>query len=172
VGIRALSSRFPAAFRRAGLRFLGHHLPAEGFGLPCGRVTGLDPDLDGVTTFHVNEKQPGWVSSLLRGLGVLLPGVAAQEANRPNIAALSRCDDPLSRSLIEDSFALTRPVSPLPGHRLRLAVSLGFNLCFRPCRHQRSCRHRQRLRSLGANEDTRSEAFASLVDATSCRTVG
>jgi hypothetical protein len=36
----ALSSRFPVAFRRAGLRLLGHHLPAEAFGPPYGRLTG------------------------------------------------------------------------------------------------------------------------------------
>ncbi len=96
-------------------------------GLPA-----LNPDLNRVTTFRVNEKQPGWVSSLLRGDGVFLPELAGPEASSPNIAAYSRCGDPTSRSLIEDSFAFTRPVSPLPGHRLRLAVSLGFNLRFTP----------------------------------------
>ena len=51
-----------------------------------------NPDLVGVTTFRVNEKQSGWVPSLLRGLGVLLlldfAGVAC-----PAITAFSRCDD-------------------------------------------------------------------------------
>ena len=30
-----------------------------------------NPDLIGVTTFRANEKQSGWVPSVLRGLGVL-----------------------------------------------------------------------------------------------------
>ena len=90
-----------------------------------------NPDLVGVTTFRVDEKRSGWVLSLLRGLGVsmlLIPGAASC----PVITAFSRCDDRSSRSLNESSLVFTRPISLWPGYRLRLAVPLGFNLCFTP----------------------------------------
>ena len=35
--------RFPVAFQRTGIRFLGHPLPARGLGLPHGRLTGGEP---------------------------------------------------------------------------------------------------------------------------------
>jgi hypothetical protein len=36
-------------------------------GPPYGRLTGQDPDLDGVTAFRTHELRPGWVSPLPRG---------------------------------------------------------------------------------------------------------
>lgn len=36
----ACGSRFPVAFRRTGIRLLGHRSPAEELGLPHGRLTG------------------------------------------------------------------------------------------------------------------------------------
>jgi hypothetical protein len=95
-------------------------------GLPA-----LCPDHNRVITFRMSEKQPGWVPSVLRGPGVFT-GCGGVSLPLSQITAFSRCDDLVSRSLIEDSLSFTRPVSPLPGDRIRLAVSLGFNLCFTP----------------------------------------
>ena len=46
---------------------LGPSCPAEGLGLPCGRLTGPCPDLYGVTTFRTAETRPGRVLSVPRG---------------------------------------------------------------------------------------------------------
>ena len=68
----AQSSRFPGAFRRSGVGFLGHPVPAEEFRLPHGRPTEIPhrtSDLDGVSTFHLREMRPGRAPPLPRGGG-------------------------------------------------------------------------------------------------------
>jgi hypothetical protein len=67
-----MSSRFPGAFQLSGVGFLGHPVPAEGLGFPCGRLAGhllRCPDLNGVSTFHLREIRPGWAPPLPRGGG-------------------------------------------------------------------------------------------------------
>ena len=52
----------------AGVRFLGHPVPAGELGLPHGRPTGAcAPDPNGVSTFHTSEIRPGWVPPIPRG---------------------------------------------------------------------------------------------------------
>jgi len=61
-------SGFPLPFgHRHSL--LDHPIPAEGLGLPHGRLTGRQrrPDLDRVTTFRTHELRPGWVPPLPQG---------------------------------------------------------------------------------------------------------
>jgi hypothetical protein len=63
------SRGFPLRFRRRHW-LLGHPVPAEGLGVPCGRLTSAPEgglDLDGVSVFHTHEQRSGWVPSLLRG---------------------------------------------------------------------------------------------------------
>ncbi len=77
---------FPLRFRCRRWLF-GHPVPAEGLGVPCGRLTsapGDGLDLDGVSVFRTHELRSGWVPSLLRVLA--LTGVA----HRPALAASQR----------------------------------------------------------------------------------
>jgi hypothetical protein len=60
-----------------GIGFLDHPVPAAGLGRPCGRLTGMPPDCNGVTTFRNGEKRRGRVPPLLRGLGVRTGGKSA-----------------------------------------------------------------------------------------------
>ena len=65
-----MMSRFPAAFRPAGIGFLVILCPPGDWaflavGLP---VLLPGPDPDGVATFRAHELRPGWVPSLPRGL--------------------------------------------------------------------------------------------------------
>ena len=47
---------------------LDHPIPAEGLGLPHGRLTDSEePDRDGVPAFRTHELRPGWVPSVPRG---------------------------------------------------------------------------------------------------------
>ena len=65
-----MPSRFPAAFRRAGVRFLRHPVLARELGLRCLRLTGralAPPDPDGVPTFRMHEQRPGRAPPLPRG---------------------------------------------------------------------------------------------------------
>jgi len=49
----------------------GYPVPAQEFGLPHGRPTGLKcPVLDGVSTFHMRKTRSGRVPSIPRGGGV------------------------------------------------------------------------------------------------------
>src|SRR5215831_4955063 len=57
---------FPLPFGRQH-SLLGHPIPAGGLGLPHGRLTGQNPDPDGVTTFHTHELRPDWVPPVPRG---------------------------------------------------------------------------------------------------------
>jgi hypothetical protein len=57
-----------------GIRFLDHPVPAGDLGLPCGRLTGLRPDPDGVATFPTAETRPGRVLPVPRGDGVPTAG--------------------------------------------------------------------------------------------------
>jgi hypothetical protein len=57
----AITSRFPSPLGRRHSR-LGHPIPAEGLGLPHGRLTGSEePDFDRATAFRTRELRPGWV---------------------------------------------------------------------------------------------------------------
>ena len=57
--------RVPAAFQRAGIRFLDHPVPAAEFRLPYDRPTGdtQPPDRNGVPTLHTHETRSGWAPS-------------------------------------------------------------------------------------------------------------
>ncbi len=47
---------------------LGHQIPAEGLGLPHGRLTGQQHRTStGVTAFRMHELRPGWVPPVSRG---------------------------------------------------------------------------------------------------------
>lgn len=64
----ACGRRFPAAFRRTGIRLLGHRSPAEELGLPHGRLTGpTGPDLNGIVMLHMSKTRPGRTPPLPRG---------------------------------------------------------------------------------------------------------
>jgi hypothetical protein len=62
-------SDLPVAFRRTGIGFLSHPVPAGELGLPHGRLTGpsIGSDSDGVSTFRMREMRPGRVPSMPRG---------------------------------------------------------------------------------------------------------
>jgi hypothetical protein len=66
-------SWFPVVFRRTGIGFSGHPIPAADFSLPHGRPTGHDcrrpPDRNGVTTFHTDQIRPEWVPPVSGGGG-------------------------------------------------------------------------------------------------------
>ena len=65
--------RFPVAFRRPGLRFSRHPVPAEELKLSLRSAyqAYLCLDLNGVTTFRKCETRSGWASPLSRGGGAL-----------------------------------------------------------------------------------------------------
>jgi hypothetical protein len=70
-----------------GIRFSEHPVPAEGLGLPCGRLTRPSRlDLNGVSTLRMEQLRPGGTPSLPRDGGVLLIG----EWFRPAPAASQR----------------------------------------------------------------------------------
>jgi hypothetical protein len=74
---------FPVAFRRTGVRFSGHPVPAQGFRFPHGRPTGQTrPDPDGVSTFHMHETRTDWAPSVPRGRWCS-PGCAAFHSRHP-----------------------------------------------------------------------------------------
>jgi hypothetical protein len=64
----------PAAFRRTGIRLLGHPAPAGALRLPHGRSTESAPDPIGVATLPAREIRPGRVPSILRGCGAHAAG--------------------------------------------------------------------------------------------------
>jgi hypothetical protein len=64
----------PVAFRRTGIRLLGHPAPAGAVRLPHGRPTESASDPIGVATLPAREIRPGWVPSLLRGCGAHTAG--------------------------------------------------------------------------------------------------
>lgn len=62
-------SRFPVAFRRAGIRFLGILFPPGArLSLRSAHRTAASTasDLDGVSTFHMHETRPGWAPPVPR----------------------------------------------------------------------------------------------------------
>jgi hypothetical protein len=70
-----ICTRFPLAFRPAGLRFLSRPIPPE---TSAFLTVGLPPstaDSVGVSTFRACEMRPGWAPSMPRGDGVLPGGV-------------------------------------------------------------------------------------------------
>jgi hypothetical protein len=64
----------PVAFRRTGIRFLGHPAPAGAVRLPWGRPTEPGSDPIGIATLPAREIRPGWVLSILRGYGAHTAG--------------------------------------------------------------------------------------------------
>ena len=80
--------RFPAAFRRTGIRFLGHRSPAEGLGLPRGRLTGRPkgPDLNGVVMLRMSKTRPGRTPPLPRGRWCA-PGRRLVSGRRPPLSS-------------------------------------------------------------------------------------
>ena len=79
----------------ADIRFLGHPVPAEELGPPCGRLTERDfpPGPRRGTAFRAHELRPGWVPSLPRG---------------------QRCSSRPSRRLARRVPLHPRPVLPSP----------------------------------------------------------
>jgi hypothetical protein len=76
-----MMSRFPVAFRPAGIGFLAIRCPLGSWAFLAVGLPGLcwHPDPIGVATFHTCELRPGWVPSLPRGRWcshgrLLLPG--------------------------------------------------------------------------------------------------
>src|SRR5207302_11353933 len=63
--------RFPVAFQPAGSGLSDHPVPPR---LPCSRLTGQCPDLDGVSTFRSAETRPARAPSLPRGHGAPASG--------------------------------------------------------------------------------------------------
>jgi len=79
--------RFPAAFRRTGVRFLGHRSPAEDLGLPHGRLT--DPHRVGPQRgCHVAHEQDatGQDASFARGRWCA-PGRRLVSGRRPPLSS-------------------------------------------------------------------------------------
>lgn len=82
----------PVAFRRTGIGFLGHPVPAGELSLPHGRPTS-PPKRPGPrrgSTFHTHEQRPGWVPSRPRGrrcprdrYGILRSPPAASQRHGP-----------------------------------------------------------------------------------------
>ena len=62
-------SRFPVAFRPAGISFLGILFPPRArLSLRSAhRIASRLPDLDGVSTFPMRETRPGWAPPVPRG---------------------------------------------------------------------------------------------------------
>ena len=93
---------FPLRFRcRRSL--LGHPVPAEGLGVPCGRLTsapGDGLDLDGVSVFRTHELRSGWVPSLLRDHGAR-PDRSRSPASARRITAARPCTPPRRRIYAE-----------------------------------------------------------------------
>ena len=178
-------SRFPPAFRPAGLRFLSHPVPPQtsafltvGPPLTC-RTTACV----GVSTFRACEMRPGWAPSMPRGGGVHPGGV-----NRPPGACRLAATRPSPRFCIPPAGAfLTRRQRGFTGVRpsgLLLACRpwveqglLGFYLELRtpplPATHvQAETGHRTRTRDypdIGDTADPLSKSIHS-THATSCRT--
>lgn len=116
-------SDLPVAFRRTGIGFLGHPVPAGELGLPHGRLT--EPingsDSDGVSTFRMRETRPGRVPSMPQSGGVHATGqVPPAAACRFSTASSTpRSDIPPPEAHFDEasskgSLTLTRPVFPSP----------------------------------------------------------
>lgn len=132
----------------ASFCFLDHRVPlgrcaAVAVGLLPYRAHALSLRADpiGVSTFRTREMRPGWVSSILRGRGVLLQGErdscsTCGPSSSPSLLTTDS-SDPKSRSLFNDSLAFTRPAFPLPGLSGWFALPFGFILGFAPRRYQR-----------------------------------
>src|SRR5438128_9200633 len=99
---------------------LDHPFPPQELVLPYGWLTGLRPDLDGVSTFRTAEIRPARVPSLPRGHGVPTTGTYSPAAAAASLRqALPPALRPISRGPHHEastkvSLALTRPVFPLP----------------------------------------------------------
>ena len=80
-------SRFPVAFRRTGIRFLGHPVPAEVIRFPHGQRTRRRcrrPDLNGVAVFRTSQTRPGWVPPIPRDRRCSLAGVGSTDQRLPH----------------------------------------------------------------------------------------
>ena len=91
----------PVAFRRAGIRFLGHPAPAGALRLPHGRPTESASDPIGVTTLPAREIRPGWVPSILRGCGAHTAGTG-----NPAVAGRLTAAHPCTQVLLPPSPGL------------------------------------------------------------------
>jgi hypothetical protein len=131
-----VTSDLPVAFRRTGIGFLGHPVPAGELGLPHGRLT--EPingsDSDGVSTFRTRETRPGRVPSMPRGGGVHATGQVppAAACRFPAASPAPRSDIPppgahFDEASSKGSLTLTRPVFPSPVTPGRDGESLGLN---------------------------------------------
>lgn len=58
---------FPSAFRRPGVRFLSHPVPATPISVPLRARPPALPARDGVSVFHTLQTRPGRVPSIPRG---------------------------------------------------------------------------------------------------------
>jgi len=156
----------------AGLRFLGHRLPAGEFSLPCGWLTITGPHRG----YYVSHERETIGVGVLYAAGAwcpIIPSVKEKEYSTgrsvlcscPNIADSADCGDLYSRSLIKDSLAFTRPISPSPGHRISGSqFPWASPSASHPTVTSGACEGwRQAV-------DTSLKAFASLTQATSYRT--
>lgn len=75
----------------------------------------LDPI--GVFTFHTNKNRPGWVPSMLRGLGACFPDLELWSSKMSHtfwLECISLISLFHSHGAYKDSLSLTRPAFPLP----------------------------------------------------------
>ena len=77
---------------------VGHPFPPWELVLPCGWLTGTNPDLDGVFTFRTDEIRPARVPSKPRGHGVLTADASSPAAVAASLRqALPPALRPISR---------------------------------------------------------------------------
>ncbi len=104
-----------------GISLLGHPVPAEELGPPCGRLTGpWGPDLDGVTAFRTHELRSGWAPSVPRGQRCSSQTEATSRPGACRFAAASPCTPPhfpstrisLNEASTKGSRVFARPIFP------------------------------------------------------------
>lgn len=111
---------FPLTFRSTGVRFLGHPVPTGELGFPCGWLTGLSPDSNGVSTFHTRKLQLGWVPPLSRNRRCPPPdlkssGVAWRISTPGSVATDCKPSGGFNLTRHQRGFTrFTRPVFPSP----------------------------------------------------------
>src|SRR5215469_10282455 len=106
-------------------------MPAEGFGFPCGWLTG-SPDFNGVTTFHITEIRADGMPSLLRGPVSTCMGLTTHapiDPLLPSWLTILPATGP-SASLLKGSLAFIRLLFLLPGLSGWFGRSLGFSSRF------------------------------------------
>jgi hypothetical protein len=98
----------PVAFRRTGVRFSGHPVPAQGFRFPHSRPTSRNGwTQTGVSTFHMHETRTEWAPSVPRGRWC---STRPRHAPQPASAASQRPVPDLGRVLhpFPPTFKMTR----------------------------------------------------------------